>query len=103
MAKKRKGPVESFPSAWFEIRQDDETGEVYWYGGGAGDKEATEMSKGEPLIMPPDHWPVGTRVDVTEPWDEEFYDKLFEERQKMIERGSPAPATPDHDAARESA
>jgi hypothetical protein len=81
MAKvKKKGPVDRFGSAWYEIKQEDDTGRVYWEGAGAGDKGESRLNYGEPLTMDPTHFPVGTRIDVTEPWDEEFYEKLFAER-----------------------
>lgn len=95
---RKKGPVDRFDSAWFEIKQEDDTRRVYWEGAGSGDKEGSRLDYGEPLTMDPAHFPVGTRVDVNEPWDEEFYEKLFEEREARIEAWrkaqSPCP-TPD--------
>lgn len=71
---------ERYHSAWFEVDIDDETGELFWRGGGAGDKDETRFDRGEPLSMDPRHFPVGTRIDVTEPWDEEFYERLLDRR-----------------------
>ena len=83
MARKKKGPVDRFDSAWWEIRQEDDTGKVYWWGCGVADKEVTRIDG--PLTMDPSHFPPGTRIDVNEPWDEEFYDRLFDERAKMLD------------------
>jgi hypothetical protein len=86
MAKvKKKGPVDRFDSASYEIKQEDDTGRVYWEGAGAADKEVSRLDYGEPLTMDPAHFPVGTRIDVNEPWDEKFYEKLFEEREARNE------------------
>ena len=80
MAKKR----ERFHAAWWEIRDDDEGDGPYWEGCGEGDKEGTRMSDGEALMMSPSHFPVGTRVDVSEPEDPAFYEKLCEVRPVPI-------------------
>ena len=90
---------ERFESAWWEVRDDeDEPGEPFWYGAGSGDKEASEFDPGEPLIMDPRHFPVGTRVEISEPDDPEFYDRLFAEREKAIASAS-APTPPADDVA----
>lgn len=74
---------ERFHSAWWEIRDDDDDDAgPYWYGYCEGDKDGDRLGDGEPLKMDPRHFPVGTRIDVEEPWDEEFYAKLYEQRGK---------------------
>jgi hypothetical protein len=40
------------------------------------------MDEGEPLTLDPAGFPPGTRIVVIEPWDEEFYDRLFADRGK---------------------
>ena len=73
---------QEYESAHWRIDVDDETGKPFWRGGGADDKGETEFGKDEPLIMHPGHFPPGTRVVVIEPWDEEFYTRLFEESDR---------------------
>lgn len=82
---------ERYHSAWFEIEVDDETGEPFWRGGAAGDKDESKFDAGEPLTLDPGHFPPGTRIVVEEPWDEEFYDRLFEEARLRRIRGEGAP------------
>lgn len=82
---------ERYHAAWWEIRVDDETGKPYWYGAWADDKEGTRFDEGEPLTLDPNHWPPGTRIDCEEPWDEQFYERLFAERDS---RNASPSATP---------
>jgi hypothetical protein len=69
---------ETHEAAHWTVETDEDTGEPYWSGAGAGDKERTDMDPDECLEMNPKHFPPGTRVVVTEPWDPDFYSKLFE-------------------------
>lgn len=102
---RKKG--ERFHVAWWEIREDDseDPPRPYWYGYCEGDKDGDRLNCGESLTLDPAVFPVGTRIDVEEPWDEEFYERLFDERMKRITAPSPPPPpspTPEDPHAKEA-
>ena len=66
------------------IDEDEPEQGHFWKGSCAGDKEGSTFDPGEPLIMNANHFPVGTVVEVSEPEDEEFYDKLFYENHPEL-------------------
>lgn len=76
----KKGEIHE--TSYWEIDFDEETGKPFWRGAGADDKDETIFDAEQPLTMDPKHFPPGTRISVEEPWDEEFYTKLFAEREK---------------------
>lgn len=89
---------EEYEAAHWRIDVDDETGRAFWRGAGADDKDESIFDPDEPLTMLAAHFPPGTRVVVIEPWDEEFYSRLFEERDRENSAGRPGAAKPDKPA-----
>lgn len=73
---------EEYEAAHWSIDVDEDTGKAFWRGAGEGDKEESILDPDEPLIMRADCSPPGTRVIVIEPWDEEFYARLFDRPDK---------------------
>ena len=63
-------------TATWTIRDDDDGDGPYWDGFCPGDKDGDRLPDGQPLVMYPTHWPVGTRVTTTEPEAPEFYARL---------------------------
>lgn len=62
----------------------DDDGVPFWRGGGADDKNESEMNPNEPLRLDPNHFPPGTVVTAMEPEDSHaFYDALVA-RQRQI-------------------
>lgn len=54
-------------AGWFVLCEDDD-GNRYWRGAcGPDDKDESEFDVGEPLVLDPAHWPIGTRVETTVP------------------------------------
>jgi hypothetical protein len=78
----RKG--EEYESGQIRIDVDEDSGRPFWRGAGADDKEETCLGYDQPIMLDPRHFPPGTRVVIVEPWDEEFYWKLFEERSRTL-------------------
>lgn len=73
--KRKKELTES--AHWrIDVDEDEPERGPFWRGAGADDKDESIFDPGEPLIMDPRHWPPGTCVVVSEPWDNEFYAKL---------------------------
>jgi hypothetical protein len=76
-------PIDHFETAHWTVDDDeDEPGNPFWRGAGSGDKEESIFDPGEPILMRPEHFPIGTRVEVTEPEDPEFYARLFQDQNK---------------------
>ena len=83
-------------AAWYELRQDDD-GQPYWYGYHEGDKDGDRNADGEPLSISTSCWPVGTRVEISEPDDPQFYERLWNDRAEQF--GLPKmPLTPEDPA-----
>ncbi len=77
--------MEKFHTANWTVDVDEDEPErgAFWRGAGDGDKEESQLEPGEALTMNPNHFPVGTRIDVYEPEDSDFYEKLFNEQVKL--------------------
>ena len=60
-----------FVSAYYDLVEDDETGELFWSGFVEGDKDGGDFNFAEPLILRPEHFPIGCKVRVYEPFQEE--------------------------------
>lgn len=82
---KRAKPL--YDSAHWCVDIDEDEPELghFWRGAGAGDKDESVFDKGEELTMNPNHFPVGTVVNISEPEDSEFYEHLFD---KVAEKNS---------------
>lgn len=55
--------------ARFELRQDEETGRLYWWGGEDGWKDATEVGENGALTLDAQHFTVGSVLTLVEPFD----------------------------------
>lgn len=60
----------------FRLVVDDETGKKFWRGAGTGDKDVTAFDPGDPLVLTPEAWPVGTVVSARVPVDEDGYSRV---------------------------
>lgn len=54
----------------FELRQDEDTGRIYWWGAEDGWKDATEVGKDGTLTLSVEHFKVGTILRFSEPTDQ---------------------------------
>ena len=63
-----------FLSAYFELKGDDITGDLYWSGYAEGDKDGSNFNYGDPLVLSPEHFPLGCKVHLYEPFIEEVKD-----------------------------
>ena len=62
------GGQEDGAGARFELQQDEETGRLYWWGSEDGWKDATEVGENGVLTLDGQHFAVGSRLILTEPW-----------------------------------
>jgi hypothetical protein len=53
----------------FELRKDEETGRMYWWGAEDGWKDATEIGEDGVLTLSAEHFAVGTIIELSEPED----------------------------------
>ena len=51
----------------FELRQDEDTGRLYWWGSEDGWKDATEIGENGVLTIDAAHFPIGTVLLLKEP------------------------------------
>lgn len=64
-----------------DIDEDEPERGAFWRGASDGDMDESIFEPDENLIMDPNTFPVGTRIDVYEPEDPAFYERMFERRK----------------------
>lgn len=58
---------EEFGEGYFEVKQDEETGRKYWFGGESGWKNPEEIGEDGVITMDAESFEVGTTISMREP------------------------------------
>lgn len=74
----------------FELRKDEETGRLYWWGHEDGWKDATEIGEDGVLTLDAQHFAVGAVLSINEPDTEDMTPALEQVKQEWKQHDCPS-------------